>query len=393
MNEGDAPFFGTAADFARYRGADPAVALQAHRRQAEHEERAADPRRARRPRHLLPRRRRHRVRPGGQPDPVHRRRHQPVRVRRLHADRRAPGPQPRVRRTAHGGQHERPAGQDPAHPSRSAGRLLDSGREPVPGGHAADPPRDLCDGLPQPVPDRDQSRQRRHLRRRLLAGQPQREPAARSLRAGQVDDPAPAGQLRLALLRDRPAAICRLRLRHRGVRRDLQLRQSRQRVAAQHGPEAAASGDATRRLVLVRPVRGLPAAREHPAGRHRPDGRSRVRPQPGEGRPARVAGVLRRRAAVLRVDARLHQGVPAERGRPGRPDQPGAGDARVADPRQRDGSGVRAGGRALLARVRRRVLQREPGCPAGTDRLHRAQRQPCPAGCGCRPTRRAGCRA
>ena len=47
---------------------------------------------ARRPRHLLPRRRRHRVRPGRQPAALDRRRHEPVRVRRVRADRRAPGP-------------------------------------------------------------------------------------------------------------------------------------------------------------------------------------------------------------------------------------------------------------------------------------------------------------
>ena len=55
---------------------------------------------------------------GRQPDPVHRRRHEPVRVRRLHADRRARGPQPGLRRAAHVGQHQRPARQGPAHHGR-----------------------------------------------------------------------------------------------------------------------------------------------------------------------------------------------------------------------------------------------------------------------------------
>ena len=58
------------------------------------------PRRAGRPGHVLPRRRRHRLRRGRQPLPVHRRRHQPVRLGRLRADRRADQPQPGVRRAA-----------------------------------------------------------------------------------------------------------------------------------------------------------------------------------------------------------------------------------------------------------------------------------------------------
>ena len=69
-------------------------------------------------------------------------------------------------------------------------------------------------GLRNPFRIEHQPRQRRHLRRRLLAGQPQREPAARPGRPGQVDDHARAGQLRLAILRHRAAALRRLRLRN-----------------------------------------------------------------------------------------------------------------------------------------------------------------------------------
>ncbi len=53
-----------------------------------------------RPRPVLPRRRRHRLRRGRQPVPDHRRRHQPVRVAGVLAARRADRPQPAVRRAA-----------------------------------------------------------------------------------------------------------------------------------------------------------------------------------------------------------------------------------------------------------------------------------------------------
>ena len=70
VNEGDAPFNGTPADFAKFKGDRAPVALQDARRQDRAEHRAADHRRAGRPRHLLPRRRSHRLRQPGQPVPV-----------------------------------------------------------------------------------------------------------------------------------------------------------------------------------------------------------------------------------------------------------------------------------------------------------------------------------
>ena len=106
---------------------------------------------------------------------------------------------------------------------------------------------------------------------------PEPEPAARPGRPRQVDGPARAGQLRLAVLRHRRAALCRLRLRHRPVRRDLRLRQPGERVAEQHRPAQAAADDAARGLVPRHPVARVPGARH---GRRRPDGRSRLRLQP-----------------------------------------------------------------------------------------------------------------
>ena len=70
VNEGDAPFTGTPADFAKFKGDRAAVALQDARRQDRAVDRAADHRRDRRPRDVLPRRRSHRLRQPGQPVPV-----------------------------------------------------------------------------------------------------------------------------------------------------------------------------------------------------------------------------------------------------------------------------------------------------------------------------------
>ena len=99
---GDAPSNGAGpATFDALQGPQPALAHEADRGQhARPRDRAADPPGPGRPRHLLPRRRRDRLRRRGQPLPLHGRRRQPVRVRRLHADRRAAHAQPGLRRAA-----------------------------------------------------------------------------------------------------------------------------------------------------------------------------------------------------------------------------------------------------------------------------------------------------
>ena len=76
-----------------------------------------------------------------------------------------------------------------------------------------------------------------------------------------------------------------------------------QPVAEQHRPHQPAAGHAAAGLVHVRPVAAVPGARD---GRDRPDGGSGlpVRSQDDRGpQPHRLAGVLRQRAALLRVDA------------------------------------------------------------------------------------------
>ena len=105
------------------------------------------------------------------------------------------------------------------------------------------------------------------------------------------------------------AALPGLQLRHGGVGSGVRLRAPGQPVAEQHGRDQPAAGDAAGRLVLVHRVRRVPRARDR---WHRPDGRPGVpvRRQGGQGQePDRLAGVLRQRPALLRVDARLHQGL------------------------------------------------------------------------------------
>ena len=70
----------------------------------------------------------------GQPLPLHRRQHQPAR-HRLRADRRAAGPRA-VGRAEVVGEHERPARQDPAHPSRARRHVHDPRGQPLPEGDA-----------------------------------------------------------------------------------------------------------------------------------------------------------------------------------------------------------------------------------------------------------------
>ena len=144
FNEGDAPIEGDdPADFGPVQGRAAPVALQVRGRQAGARHRAEDHRRPGRPGHLLPRRRPDRVRSAGQPAPLDRRRLEPVRVARVHPDRRAPEPQPGVRRAAHLRQHERPARQAAAHPPARQRRLRHPAREPVPPRHGEDQARDL----------------------------------------------------------------------------------------------------------------------------------------------------------------------------------------------------------------------------------------------------------
>ena len=222
---------------------------------------------------------------------------------------------------------------------------------PGAGEHAA---RDLRDGLPQPVPHVGRQEVRQRLRRRLLAGRGRGRSGARARGLRPLDARRPARQLWLAVLHDPQPRLHRLRLRDRGVGRGVQLPDAAQRVAEQHGPAQPARHGQPGRLVQLPDRRGpgrlrravpgaLPGARGR---RHRPDGRAGVRLPRQQPLGDEVAARVRRPSAVLRVDARLREGVRAQRAerRPPRADpQPVLGrPGQQPDPGQPDGHGVRA---------------------------------------------------
>ena len=169
--------------------------------------------RGRRPRHrrparpVLPRRRRARVRHRRQPLHRHRRQHQPVRVRRLHPDRRARRPRPPGTRSARSANTNDLRGKMlRITPQADGGYTVPEGNL-FAAGTADDPARDLRDGLPQPVPDRRRHEQTGNAPRgRLRPGRRrgQRQPRAR--RPRRVEHRQRARHLRLAVLRRRQHA-------------------------------------------------------------------------------------------------------------------------------------------------------------------------------------------
>ena len=97
------------------------------------------------------------------------------------------------------------------------------------------------------------------------------------------------------------------------VRASRSTASGRSTIAAQHGPARAAAGRAARRLVLVRRRRRCsPSCSSAVRHRHLADGRPGVPVRPGQPVAVQVAAVLQRPAALLRVEPRLHQGVPAQ---------------------------------------------------------------------------------
>ena len=155
------------------------------------------------------------VRSAGQPVPVHGRRLEPVRVRRLHADRRAARAATRRSTPSARRQHERPARQAAAHPAEGQRRLRHPAGQPVPARHAEDQARDLPDGPAQPVPLRRQRRRRATSTWRTTRRTPSTRPIRTRGPAGPraLDADPQAGQLRLALLRHAGHPVHRLRLR------------------------------------------------------------------------------------------------------------------------------------------------------------------------------------
>ena len=293
------------------------------------------------------------VRAQRRPLPIHRRQHQPVRVRRLHADRRAA--RPRVLGcAAHGGELQQPQRQaDPYPPAAGRDRyprrrhdVLDPGGQHVRPGHRQHAARDLRDGLPQPVPDHDRSAHGLGAARQLRTGRRLDEPEPRPAGQRRVRRDQGARLLRLALLRARQRPVQRLQLRQQHVRREVQLQRAGQRLAQQHGhrqPAGGQAGDHVARVHRDRP------ARARPRHRRRPDGRPALRVRPGPRQPGQVPGVLRQVVVHRRVEQRLDPHRHARR--------PGRCDRRVPDP---------VGGHVLPAardgvRTRRRALRHRLG--------------------------------
>ena len=116
--------------------------------------------------------------------------------------------------------------------------------------------------------------ERRPLRRRLLARRQRAGPGSRAGRQGQVVRGPRAGQLRLAVLRDRSAAVPGLGLRDRDVAAARST--ARRRSTTRRTTRVCASCrpvEAPGRLVRLRRVGGVPRARHR---RDRPDGRPGV---------------------------------------------------------------------------------------------------------------------
>ena len=186
----------------------------------------------------------------GQPLPVHRRRHQPVRVRRLRADRRADRPQPGLRRAALRGQHQRPARQDPADQART--RTARTPSRPATcsrPGTAKTRPEIYAMGFRNPfrmsVDKADRHRlprrlrPRRRRRRRRTAG-----PAARSSSTGSPRPATTAGRTAPAPTPPpRPTTSTTSPPAPSGA--EVQLRRrADQQLVPQHRPDHAARGQA-----------------------------------------------------------------------------------------------------------------------------------------------------
>ena len=371
VNEGDAPETGTAADCAPFKGALRLSRFKLDGDEAEPRQRAEDHRRARptgasaatsAARSTSTARATCTCRPVTTPTRSPPTATSPIDER---ADR---NPAFDAQRTL--GQHQRPARQAAAHQGEGRRRLHGAGRQPVQARHGADPPGDLRDGAAQRVPVRRRPAYRRRVPGRLLPGRLQPEPGARAGRARPLDAHRQAGELRLAVLRDAddrlpstttspPASPARTFNCKRPVN-DSPHNTGQRVLPPVEQPEvwypSAASALSSRSWA--------PAASARWAARRTTTtatSTSRIR------WPAYYDG----RAAVLRVDPRLHQGVPprpTERRR--RRDPPGGA---VAGGRQPDGHGVRPGRRALRPGVRRRLLRREPGRAAVADRLRARQ--------------------
>ena len=228
----------------------------------------------------------------------------------------APEPQPGVRRAAQRGQHERPARQDPAHPrpSDGGGYTIPQGNL-FPHGHGEDPAGDLRDGPAQPVPLRGQPQERRRLRRRLLAGRagrpnPQRGPAGHG-RWMVIRKPANYGWPYCATP-DLPYVD--YDFADQAVRRGVQL-QRRRSTTRRTTPACASCRRSRSRTSGTRTTRRrmFPELGQARGGIGPMGGPAYAVRRQATSSPFRWPERTTTAPAVLRVDARLHQGLPPQR--------------------------------------------------------------------------------
>ena len=219
-------------------------------------------------------------------------------------------PQPGLRRPPQRGQHERPARQDPADPAQDDGGYTIPKGNLFPKGKAKTKPEIYAMGLRNPYrfginrpgdlyvgdysPDAGQGR-----------------PGPGPGRPRPLDHHQEAGQLWLAVLRRRRSwRTTSSTSRPSCPGRSSTARAPTQRLAAQHRAYDAAAGRAAGPLVLV------PASPHFPElEAEGPEGDGGIAPMGGPAYTTTRATshrsasrTLRRQAAVLRVDARLHQG-------------------------------------------------------------------------------------
>ena len=267
------------------------------------------------------------------------------------------------------------------HPKDGGGYTIPLG-QPVPAGHGEDQARDLRDGPAQPVPLRGQPHERRPLRRRLLAGRrpPTRSAARPATAAGCWSS---AGQLRLAVLRDADMPYMdydfATKTSGEAFNCNAPTNDSPYNTGLKRLPAVTQPG----RLVLVRRVAAVPGARGRRApGGIAPMGGPAYDPKPDNSSPFRFPNYYKGEPLFyewsrdyikeFRLNSRRLAEIGCSASLRGQPDR----------------HGVRPGRLALRARVRRRLLRREPGRAAGEDQLR--ARQPHAGGRRSRPTPAAG---
>ena len=191
------------------------------------------------------------LRPRRQPLHLDGRQHEPVRLRRLRPDRRAPRPRV-LGRAAHGGQHERPQRQDPAHqaagdPDRHARRrhdVHDPGRQPLRRAGHEHKTRPEIFGMGFRNPFRFTVDPKTGW---VLMGDYGPDASTTNANRGpqgsvEYNVAHEGRQLRLAVLHPRQRRLQRLRLRDRDLGRQVQLRRAGQQLAQQHRPDQPAAG-------------------------------------------------------------------------------------------------------------------------------------------------------